>query len=111
MLQEKAKWQHERTLTLEPRRGRILDKKGRILAVSIPLKSLFAKPALIKSPSKIARKISHIINIPYHKLLAKLKTKKNFVWIKRKLTPDQSKKIKQFNFKGIDIGNVTYSLW
>ena len=34
--QEKAKWQHERTLTLEPRRGRILDKKGRILAVSIP---------------------------------------------------------------------------
>ncbi len=25
---EKAKSQHERTLTLEPRRGRILDKKG-----------------------------------------------------------------------------------
>ena len=99
---EKAKSQHERTLTLEPRRGRILDKKGRILAVSIPLKSLFAKPSLINSPYKIARKISPILNIPYHKLVAKLKTKKNFVWIKRKLTPEQSKRIKKLNLRGID---------
>ena len=99
---EKAKSQHERTLTLEPRRGRILDKKGRILAVSIPLKSLFAKPSLINSPYKIARNISPILNIPYHKLVAKLKTKKNFVWIKRKLTPEQSKRIKKLNLRGID---------
>jgi len=41
---DKAKSQHERTVTLEPRRGRILDKNGRIMAVSIQLKSLFARP-------------------------------------------------------------------
>ena len=99
---QKAKSQHERTLTLEPRRGRILDKDGRILAVSIQLESLYAKPAQIKHPSKVARLISPIINIPYHKLLAKLKSKKNFVWIKRKLTPKQAKKIKRIGFNGID---------
>ena len=31
-----------------------------------------------------------------------LKTKKNFVWIKRKLTPEQSKRIKKLNLRGID---------
>ena len=99
---QKAKSQHERTLTLEPRRGRILDKDGRILAVSIQLESLYAKPAQINSPSKVARLISPIINIPYHKLLVKLKSSRNFVWIKRKLTPEQVKKIKIFDFNGID---------
>jgi len=99
---QKAKSQHERTLTLEPRRGRILDKDGRILAVSIQLESLYAKPAQINSPSKVARLISPIIKIPYHKLLVKLKSKKNFVWIKRKLTPEKVKIIKKFNFNGID---------
>ena len=99
---EKAKSQHERTLTLEPRRGRILDKDGRILAVSIELRSLFAKPSQINSPPQIARLISPIIKIPYHKLLAKLKSKKNFVWIKRKLTPEQANKIENLNLKGID---------
>ncbi len=99
---EKARSQHERTLTLEPRRGRILDKDGRILAVSIKLESLYAKPGHIKYPAKVARLISPIIDIPYHKLLAKLKSRKNFVWIKRKLTPGQVKNIKNFNFNGID---------
>ena len=98
---DKAKSQHERTVTLEPRRGRIVDKKGRILAVSIKLESLFAKPAKINSPSRVARLISPILNIPYHKLLVKLKSKSNFVWIKRKLTPEQAKKVKIIGLKGI----------
>ena len=59
---EKAKSQHERTVILEPRRGRILDRNGRILAVSIKLKSLFAKPAQLDSPSQVARLLSPLLN-------------------------------------------------
>ncbi|MEE3265420.1 MAG: penicillin-binding protein 2 [SAR324 cluster bacterium] len=98
---DKAKSQHERIVTLEPRRGRILDKNGRILAVSIQLKSLFAKPGQIDSPTRAARLISPILNTPYHKLLIELKSKSNFVWIKRKLPPDQTKQIQKLNLSGI----------
>ena len=98
---EKAKSQHERTVTLEPRRGRILDKNGRILAVSIQLKSLFGKPAQIDSPSQASRLLSPILNTPYHKLLIELKSKKNFVWIKRKLTPEQTQKVQKLELAGI----------
>ncbi len=99
---DKAKSQHERIVTLEPRRGRILDKNGRILAVSIQLKSLFAKPGQIDSPTRAARLLSPILNTPYHKLLIELKSKSNFVWIKRKLPPDQTKQVQKLNLSGID---------
>ena len=97
----KAKSQHERTVTLEPRRGRILDKNGRIMAVSIQLKSLFARPGQIDSPTQAARLLSPILNTPYHKLLIELKSKNNFVWIKRKLPPVQWKQVQKLNLSGI----------
>ena len=97
----KAKLQHEFTVTLEPRRGRILDKNERILAVSIQLKSLYAKPTQIDSVSQAARLLSTILDIPYHKLLIELKSKRNFVWIKRKLTPEQTKRVQKLGLNGI----------
>ncbi len=97
----KAKLQHEFTVTLEPRRGRILDKNERILAVSIQLKSLYAKPTQIDSVSQAARLLSPILDIPYHKLLIELKSKRNFVWIKRKLTPEQTKRVQKLGLNGI----------
>ena len=44
-----AQSQQQRTVVLEPKRGRITDQNGRILAVSIPVKSLYANPREIKS--------------------------------------------------------------
>ena len=98
---EKAKSQHERTVTLEPRRGKILDKNGRILAISIQLKSLFATPPQIDSPSETAKLLSPILTIPYHKLLNELKSKRHFVWIKRKLPPNQTKLVQKLDLNGI----------
>ena len=98
---QKAKSQHERTVTLEPHRGRILDKNGRILAVSIQLKSLFAKPRQIESPAQVARLLTPILKIPYHKLLNNLNSKSNFIWIKRKLPPEQAKLVQKLSLNGI----------
>ena len=60
---QKAKSQHELTVKVEPHRGRILDNNGRILAVSVKLKSLFAKPNQIDSPSEYARRLSPILKV------------------------------------------------
>ncbi|MBS1254425.1 MAG: putative peptidoglycan D,D-transpeptidase PenA [Deltaproteobacteria bacterium] len=98
---QKAKSQHELTVKAEPRRGRILDSSGRILSVSVKLKSLFARPPQIDSPSNYARKLSPILKIPYHKLLNELKSRQNFLWVKRRLHPQQARLVQKLGLKGI----------
>jgi len=98
---QKAKSQHELTVKVEPHRGRILDNNGRILAVSVKLKSLFAKPNQLDSPSEYARRLSPILKIPYHKLINELKSKQQFIWIKRRLHPQQAKLVQKLGLNGI----------
>jgi len=97
----KAKSQHELTVKVEPHRGRILDNNGRILAVSVKLKSLFAKPNQLSSPSEYARRLSPILKIPYHKLFNELKSRQQFIWIKRRLHPQQARLVQKLGLKGI----------
>ena len=79
----------------------VLFFSGRILDISIQLNSLFAKPPQIDSPSETAKLLSPILNIPYHKLLNELKSKRHFVWIKRKLPPNQTKLVQKLDLNGI----------
>jgi Cell division protein FtsI/penicillin-binding protein 2 len=74
---------------------------GQILAVSVKLKSLFAKPNQIYSPSEYARRLSPILKIPYHKLLNELKSSQPFIWIKRRLHPKKARLVQKLGLKGI----------
>ena len=107
---QKAKSQHELTVKVEPHRGRILDNNGRILAVSVKLKSLFAKRNQLDSPSEYARKLSPILKIPYHKLFNELKSRQQFIWIKRRLHPQKARLVQKLGLKGIGfIEAVSYT--
>src|ERR1700723_2805174 len=61
-----AKAQHpkQRTFEIRPMRGVIYDRKGRELAVSIPMDSLFADPTDIKDPKMVARLLSRVLDVP-----------------------------------------------
>ena len=54
-LEKLAQSQQQRTVVLEPKRGRITDRNGRILAISIPVKSLYANPKELESAQQTAR--------------------------------------------------------
>ena len=119
---QKAKSQHELTVKVEPHRGRILDNKGRILAVSVKLKSLFAKPNQLESPSEYEKgRLSLILKVPYHKLFNDLKSRQQFIWIKRRLHPQQTRLVQKLGLKGIGFieeyrrfypnGNFAGQLW
>ena len=71
-------------------RADILDRNGAILATNLSTFSLYAKPSQISDPRLIAEKLNHIIpNTTAPQLYKKLTSSKNFVWIKRNLTPKQ----------------------
>ena len=68
-------------------RGDILDRNGKILATSIQSISLSLNPNKIVNKSELSLNLSKILNIDSSILDKKLSSKKNFVWIKRNITP------------------------
>ena len=51
-----------------PSAGRITDRNGRILAISIPVKSLYANPKELESAQQTARILAPRLGLSYHKL-------------------------------------------
>ncbi|MFA5593514.1 MAG: penicillin-binding protein 2 [Micavibrio sp.] len=78
----------------EIRRADILDRNGVILARSLKTASLYADPALITEPKKVAEDIVRIFpDLPYGEILQRLQSEKRFVWIKRNITPEEQYKV------------------
>jgi cell division protein FtsI (penicillin-binding protein 3) len=80
-------------------RGNIYDRNGIVLAASIESKSLSARPNLLNNVDVLSKNLAEIINIDHLIIKNKLSSKKNFVWLKRNITPTEHQKI-------IDLGEI-----
>ena len=90
------------TVHLDPRRGAIVDRHGRDLAISFSAQSVYADPQLIKEPRRASRVIGKILGVAPQTLFAKIKDpSRRFVWIQRKLDSSRVKQLKQLNIAGI----------
>ena len=98
---ERANRQQERIIEVSPMRGPIYDRNGRELAMSIPVDSCFADPAEITDPEMVAHLLSHILGTPAEEIQQKLAESRSFVWIARKITPEQAARIQALNLRGI----------
>ena len=97
-----ASKQYKTTVALEARRGAILDRYGKDLAISETSFSLFADPQVLALPRKQGRQLSSEIKLNYRQLQEKVKDKsKRFVWLERQLGLQQKKKIESLKIKGL----------
>ncbi len=102
-----AERQLRRTLVVRARRGDVTDARGRPLAVSIDAPSLFARAGEIADPPRTARALENILGGSMKDYLQKLNGRRGYVWLKRKIDPDQKKRIERLGFDGL--GFVTES--
>ncbi|HSD27172.1 MAG TPA: penicillin-binding transpeptidase domain-containing protein [Vicinamibacteria bacterium] len=96
--------QSERTLTLFPRRGPILDREGRPLAVSVDAESLYAVPQDVTDPRATAAALARALSLDAagrREVEAKLRRKSAFVWIERKLDPVTARRVRELSLEGI----------
>jgi len=100
-LKARADRQHTRVLALQPERGLILDRDGKVLAASLMVDSVYADPSRIKDTHAVAAKLSRILDINRRSIQHKLQKYKHFCWISRKISPEQSKKIRTLKRDGI----------
>jgi len=74
-------------------RGPILDRNGKILAISTRLDSVAAWIPDVVDPTDSAELLARILEIPYDSILSRLENNTGFVFIKRKITPTESQTI------------------
>ncbi|MDG1437193.1 MAG: penicillin-binding protein 2 [Rickettsiaceae bacterium] len=79
----------------------ITDRNYNLLAVNLPGASLYANPRKVLEPELTVKKLRKIIpDLDEKKILAQLKSDKNFVWIKRDITPKEHEKIYNLGLPG-----------
>ena len=97
----KAQHQQQRIFEISPKRGTVYDRKGRELAVSLPMDSVFADPAEITDAEMVGRLLSGIINIPPEDLETKIREARTPVRLAKKLSPQIVQRIQRMNLRGV----------
>lgn len=81
----------------------IVDRHGNLLAVNLPIASLYAKPRKVVDAESTAEKLVKVFpELDKTKTLELLKSSKKFVWIKRDITPKQQEDIFNLGIPGLE---------
>jgi cell division protein FtsI/penicillin-binding protein 2 len=97
----KADRQQERIFEISPMRGTIYDSKGRELAVSLPMDSVFADPSDITDVDTVADMLSRALNVSADDLAARIRAAHSPVRLARKLSPVTVQRITDMNLRGV----------
>lgn len=105
-LKDRAQAQQQGSIKASPLRGLIVDRKGRELARSIEVESLFAVPEEIEDVDATIKTLSTVVNLENKdELVARLQTAKEnerkFEWLARKLDHETAEKARALNLKGV----------
>lgn len=96
-----AEKQHSKTIALKPKRGSIVDRHGQPLAVSSSAESLYALPARIQDPDRLAGALAAILNEPAAEIEKRLTAERPFTWVRRKLPPPVAQAVRALREPGL----------
>jgi cell division protein FtsI (penicillin-binding protein 3) len=100
-LQAKGESRYARTLEVPATRGRITDRQGDILAVSTPVRSLWAIPSDAQLEPAQARELARLLEMDVKELNNKLATGRDFAYLKRQVPPEVAQQVAALRLPGI----------
>ena len=90
---------------IRAQRADIVDRQGRILATNIETYSLYAKPQVMIEPERAARELAQMFpEMTEEKLLKQFTGKRKFLWLRRKLSPEQKQAVHDIGEPGLLFG-------
>jgi len=90
---------------IDAQRADIVDRNGRLLATNISTNALYAQPPDMVNPPKAARALAAIFpDLSAKVLLKKFESSLKFMWIKRKLSPEQQQAVQDIGEPGLLFG-------
>ena len=99
----RAQRQQERRIEVSGRRGPILDREGRELAVSVEVPSVYAIPDEVENGPAAADALAPLLRVPRAKIAERLSQAKGFVWLARKIEPAAADSIRLLKLKGVHL--------
>ncbi len=91
--------------TIVAGRADITDRKGRILATNLLTHSLYAQPRLMVDPERVALELGEIFpDLDVARLTKDLTGSRKFLWIKKKLSPEQMQAVHDIGDPGLLFG-------
>ncbi len=86
-------------------RADIVDRKGRILATNFETHSLYAQPPQMIEPERAAGELVKIFpDLDHDRLLKDFTGKRKFLWVKKKLSPEQKQAVHDIGEPGLLFG-------
>lgn len=105
-LSEKAEDLWSRDIPFEPKRGRILDRNGNVLAYNISVASVLAVPAQIKDAKTTASKLAKVLAMDENKVYKLITKRELMVRITpegRRISEEKAKEVQALDLPGIVI--------
>jgi len=104
-LQARAENQSARTMDISAKRGDILDRYGRVLAYSVDADSVYGVPSEIENAADAASKLCAALTDcaprEMESIAGRLRQKRAFAYIRRRVTPPQARRIAELDLDGI----------
>jgi cell division protein FtsI (penicillin-binding protein 3) len=86
-------------------RADLTDRNGRILATNLLTHSLYAHPRDMVDPQRVASELARIFpDLEANQLLARFTDGRSFMWIRRKLSPEQMQAVHDIGDPGLLFG-------
>ena len=89
--------QQELQIEIPAPRGTIVDRNGEVLAMSIPVDSVFVDPLRLPDVRTASELLSQFLSLPYDELYKRLETARSqnrgFLWVKRKISRSESERL------------------
>lgn len=94
---------YEHTIGMPAVRGKIEDRDGRVLATSLPMRTIWAVPAEVPAdlPDDELQQASRLLEMPAKELRGKLAGDRRFAYIKRQVSPEIGKQIEALAIPGV----------
>lgn len=96
-----AKKQHHGSSKLLPRRGKILDRDLKELAVNVDVQSVYVNPKLVEDPVEVSKAVSDYLDVSQKTVLSRASSNRSFVWLKRLVDPEVTEQMEELDLEGI----------
>ncbi len=101
-LQQEGDARYSRAMVLQAHRGKITDRNGELLAISSPVESVWASPPDVTVNQQQKTALAKLLGIKAADIDKKIaNTKREFVYLKRRLAPDVAAKVMSLEIPGV----------
>jgi cell division protein FtsI (penicillin-binding protein 3) len=100
-LKRYASQEFQKKIPRTHKRGAIFDRHHQELALTVEMESIFAQPRDLENTDLVGRRLAPVLGLDRQRLIQLLSQEKNFVFLKRRATPQECETVRAQKMAGI----------